>query len=169
MALQLRTTCLTATLLSLFGVFGCSSAVEPSTPPSLRVMNPLCDASGCRSLQIRAFIWKFTVPQPPTGLKVVGVVTGPSACLSFPPSWALVVTGVPSAGAAVKSDTLTWTPDDAVFLAAVDSADFELLSTTETFVPGEAKGWDLTFSGATAPGSLPLQAHLSPSEGCTQY
>lgn len=177
MALRLRTPCLFSILLSFVGAMGCSSSdTEPTLPPTLFVTNPLCDTSECRPIEIRAYIyWRDVYPpgQPPWGLRVLDVVPGPTACLSFPPSWELVGREVDSTGVVVDSIITTWTPDDGLYLTALDPAHFlTWYGATETFTPGEAEGWDLSFSPDPTyfySALLPYSAHLSPGEKCTQF
>jgi len=161
-----------AVSIALFGLVGCSSTTDPeSLLPSLLVTNPLCDSLGCRPVQLRAFVWAFQIPQLPWGIKPIEEIHGPTFCLVFPPTWQLVVSEEdPSSGAVVKSDTLIWTPDDPIYLNLKALGTSEWLSATETFVPSEAEGWELTFS--TEPSErdpylgLPFSAHLSPGERC---
>jgi hypothetical protein len=105
-------------------VLGCSSPGAPSAAqPTVLVTNPLCDRAGhCRTLQIRAFVWAFTIPQRTDGIKVLGEVEGPTACLTFPAVWQVIVKGVDSTGAVTDSTTYTWSPGDpdGVFLTGVD-------------------------------------------------
>ena len=132
-SLQGRTCLLLAGVIVLCGGVGCSSPTEPPEPPTVFVLNPLCDASGCQTLQVRAFISKFHVPQQPTGLKLIGEISGSEGCLAFPASWKLVVTGS-------KSVTLTSTMKDPIYIAAVESETLEIVGFTEDFVPGDRDG-----------------------------
>ncbi len=161
----------TTIVFGLLGLLGCSSTTEPpSLLPTLFVRNPLCDSLGCRPLQLRAFVWAFQVPQPPWGLKAIDEIHGPTFCLSFPPTWQLVVSEEDPSGAIVKSDTTIWTPDDPIYLTIKDLETHDWLSATETFVPSEAPGWELMFSPGPSQGppfsGLPFSAHLSPGERC---
>jgi hypothetical protein len=143
--------------------------------PTLSVTNPLCDTAGqCRTIQIRAFVWAFTIPQPTFGLKVLGEVEGPVACLTFPALWEVVVRGADSTGTITDSTTYTWTPDDpdGIFLNAMDWPAFRgdtlaqiQIGATESFVPAEAAGWTMTFS---RPGrwGFPYTANLEASDAC---
>lgn len=172
MAHRHRVPCLIAALLSVVGVFGCSSqvdAVEPIIPPTLFVTNPLCDGSECRPVSLWAFILKFTTPTPVTGHKRLGDVPGTTACLSFPETWKWIVRQVDSDGAVIDADTMIWTPGDALLLSVWDSVGYWPLAQTETFTPGEAEGWDLTFTPDSSQTLLWFQSHLSPGERCTQF
>jgi hypothetical protein len=167
MALPLRITAFNTILFGFIGVFGCSSLTEPSEPPTLFVTNPLCGGSQCREVRIGAYITTFTVPQAPQGSRNLGIFSGPTACLRFPPSWELAVHTSDSSGAVISSDTMTWTPDDALYLTVVDMEASEWLAKTQTFTPGDEEGWVLTLSPEAPGGGLPNTAHLSPGEKCT--
>lgn len=83
-----------AALLGIAGALGCSSSSTPPRPlPTLLVTNPSCSAGQCQTLEIRAFVLKFTVPQPSWGSRVVGEIHGPTTCLTFPSSWTLTTKG----------------------------------------------------------------------------
>lgn len=142
-------------ILAAFGAAACSGAPTGAGAgpalPTLVVHNPDCTAGGCHTLEVRAFAWNFTVPQPLWGFEVVGEADSREVCLTFPPEWTLHVNG--------PSDTtaFTWTPSDPIFLTAWDSAGFHSSSTTnvmpylrgitQTFTPGGASGWGVPFSG----------------------
>jgi len=157
-------------LVGLLGFVACSSSsTEPSSvQPTLAVTNPLCDSLGCRPVVLRAFVWAFKIPQRADGAKKLAEIHGTGTCVLFPPFWRLVVSEVDLAGKVVKSDTTFWTPDDddGIFLT-ITAAGGPLLASTGTFVPGEASGWELTFSQGSSQDPLPFSAHLSPGERCT--
>lgn len=175
----------TVALVTAIGGLGCSSPTTPAPLPTLFVTNGTCASGVCRTLEIRAFVWAFPVPQVPPGLEVVGRVRTATACLTFPAQWRFFVTTVGS------TDTVfyTWTPSNSsgIMLFAVDSALFYTGGTvaqrdssrqalwpydgtglgsvghTATFVPGSAAGWTVTFpstsqSGPAAPGLTPTSA-----------
>lgn len=156
----------------------CSSPAAPSAAlPTLSVTNPLCDAAGqCRTLQIRAFVWAFTIPQRPDGIKVLGEVAGPTACLAFPAVWELTVIGYDGQDATAPvtdSTTYTWLPNhpDGIFVTGVDWPAFQgdtlaqlQIGATETFVPADAPGWTLTFS-RPGRGGFPYTASAKPAKG----
>jgi len=169
----------------LAGGFGCSSASGPKAAPTVLVTNATCQPGPCKTLYLRAFIWGWAIPQPPTGIELLGFVHGPATCLQFPPEWTLwVVSGS-------DSTLLTWKPNNpsGIFLLAYDSAigygnptlaqidssnngDWPYDGTTvgsvgesATFVPGNSSGWSVTFppktqDGAATPG-------ITESEACT--
>lgn len=151
----------------LTGVFACSSPNAPATQiPTLLVTNPLCDTGECRTLQIRAFAWNFTVPQPFRGFITVGEVHSPTACLTFPASWDLTVTAVDSTGAPKDTTIYTWTPDDALYVTVADgNAPLDPIGATETFTPADAPGWNLTFSDEDS-GGMPLTGQIRAAEAC---
>jgi hypothetical protein len=103
----------------------CSSTTEPRPLPTVLVTNAMCDSGHCATLEVRAFLWKFDVPQPPSGLRVLGEAHQGRTCLTFPPSWTLHIIGPDTTGR-VDTVTITWTPSDTVpiYLIAVDSAVF---------------------------------------------
>jgi hypothetical protein len=170
---------------ALAGGFACSSPSSPKAAPTVMVTNATCQPGPCKTLYLRAFIWGWAIPQPPTGIELLGFVHGPATCLPFPPEWTLwVVSGS-------DSTLLTWKPNNAsgIFLLAYDSAigygnptlaqidssnngDWPYDGTTvgsvgesATFVPGNSAGWSITFpqktqSGAATPG-------IEESEACT--
>ncbi len=169
----------------LTGGFACSSTTGPKPAPTVLVMNATCQPGPCKTLYLRAYIWGWAIPQPPTGIKLLGFVHGPGTCLQFPPEWTLWVV------AGSDSTLLTWKPPNpaGIFLLAFDSAigygnptRAQLDSSNEglwpydgatagsvghsaTFVPGNSPGWSITFppttlSGAATPG-------IKASDACT--
>lgn len=162
---------------ALVGGLGCSSATAPNPPPTLLVTNATCEAGPCKTLYLRVFILGWPIPQPLTGIKLLGFVHGTNTCLRFPAEWTLwVVSGR-------DSTQLTWKPDspEGIFLLAFDSAigyghptpaeidssnhglwpyDGAFLGSvghSTTFVPATSPGWSTAFppetqSGAATPG-----------------
>lgn len=164
-------------LLFIVGVVAaCSTATEPRPLPTILVTNTTCDLGRCATLEIRAFVWKFEVPQPPTGLEVLGQAPPGQTCLQFPASWSLM--------------GWTWTPNDRdqVFLIAVDpsvrnvsrldSAQVDsvkrgvpyydgywwaTVGETPNFAPGSATGWTVVFPSAPIKhANLTVGARCSP-------
>ena len=152
----------------LFGI-GCSSSTAPDRPPTLLVTNPLCEGTDCRSIQIRAFIWAYAIPQGPFGAELVGEVSGPTACLEFPEIWEIVVRHVDSQGNVLSADTLTSDLDDQIFLTALDpeSRDEVFLGMTESFVPGSEKGWSLNLVRDPAGAYPPFRGELTSGPRCS--
>jgi len=173
-------------VLGATAAVACSSPDAPRPLPTVLVTNETCDSARCRTLEVRAFVWKFTVPQWPQGFKVLGEAPPGQTCFTFPPSWSLRISGPDSTG---RVDTLiiTWTPDDTIpiYLVAVDSAFFHGHATaaqidssrqglwpydgffpgsvgeTRNFAPRDAPGWSVTFPSA------PLwSANLADGERC---
>jgi hypothetical protein len=133
------------TAVAVAGLAACSDGVAPRPAPTLLVGNPTC-LTACRTVEIRAFVWTFTIPQNPLGSKVVGYVHGASACLQFPPQWTAVVR---EAGIA-DSTVYLWTPADPIYLVVLDSVVWHggggdpLIAMTPTFAPADAPGWNLS-------------------------
>ncbi len=156
-------------ILTALGLLACSNPEEPEASlPTLLVANPTCDTSACQTIYIRAFVWAFTIPQNPIGIKLVGQVDGPTACFQFPATWTVTIQEVDSDGVRVGEPyTYTWTPDDpdGIFLTALPSVAGFPLAATETFVPADASGWNLTFSKDPV-GGFPFTAHLAPAAAC---
>ena len=144
------------------------TVIDPFNPPTLFIVNPLCDGTGCRALQIRAFIWEYRIPQSPFGAEAVGEVTGPSACLSFPEGWEIIVRGVDSQGNIVQADTITSSLGDEIFLTVLDpESAYWLVGRTETFVPNSSPGWNLALTENAEPNAPPFSAQLTKVPRCT--
>lgn len=163
------------------GALACSSSTDPeSALPTLYVTNPLCEDMACPAIQVRAFVWAFLIPQNPYGSKSVGRVDGAAGCLQFPASWTASVREVDSLGEPTSRDSTVyrWTPDhpDGIYLVAVQPSDWATpgappvsyaVGITPTFVPGDAKGWELRFSQNPDTTSIfPFLAILVPSDPC---
>ncbi len=147
---------------------GCSQSTEPATPrpPTLLVANPLCDDTGCKTIELRAFVWEYHIPQNPNGAEPVGAITGPTTCIEFPEGWQIVVTEVTNGGDFVRADTLTSTLDDDITLMLVDN--HALVAATDRFAPGTELGWSLAFSANPNPqAGVPYVARLTPAPRCT--
>jgi hypothetical protein len=182
-----RCAALALAAVAILGGVGCPTAPKPT--PTILISNDTCEPGPCRSLYIRAFIWDFKVPQPPTGLEILGYMHGSYGCLSFPSKWTLELDG--------PSDTteLTWTPtspagiylifEDSAFIfgpnsqAQIDSATNGIwpydaafpgsVAFSPTFVPGSARGWSITVPatnsiGGPTPGLKPTTACPSPQQ-----
>lgn len=158
--------------------WSCSSS-GPRPLPTVLVTNASCDSGRCTTLEIRAFVWKSTVPQDPSGFEKLGEVPPGRTCLTFPPYWKLLVIGPDTAG---HTDTTTtiWTPDDGseIYLTAVDSALYysgpdsaqadsltrglipyfdkftgTTVGETPDFSPGTAPGWAVSYPNAPVHGA----------------
>ncbi len=168
---------------------GCSSPEAPRSLPRLLVTNSSCGAGHCMTLEIRAFVWKFAIPQVPWGIEVLGDVPPGQKCLTFPSTWTLRVIGPDSSGR-IDTTSATWTPNDSVpiYLIAVDSVLFHGHGTqgaadssnqaiwpydgfgpgsvgeTGNFMPGSAPGWTVAFP--SAPGAPFGSANAARSGAC---
>ena len=178
----------TAALVSSVAIIGlgCSSATAPPRPPpTLLVTNATCESGTCRTLDLLAFIWGWHIPQPPTGIRQVGLVHGPTTCLVFPHEWTIWT------GPVSDTTLLTWTPSNpaGIFIWAFDSTmaytggtpaqndssnqglwpyDGEApgaVGLTPTFVPGNAAGWSITFPAVSQSGAA--EPELRPAPACT--
>src|SRR6266513_2596499 len=162
----------------------CSSPDAPRSLPTVLVTNATCDSGRCRTVEVRAYLWKFLIPYPPWGDLVIGEAPPGQTCLTFPPSWSMRIIGPDSTGR-VDTTTIIWSPDDGseIYLVAVDSAFFHGDATpaqidsarqrvwpytgmfmgsvgeTPNFAPREAPGWMVTF-----PGPRPFGAPLVASD-----
>jgi len=134
----------------------CSSTTAPGPPVTLLVTNASCSTGQCLPLEIRGFVPKFAVPgQPPAGFLVLGVVDGASACLTFPLTQTLTITG--------PSDVtkITWTTADPVSVTASNGGPLFIVGATGQFVPANASGWSVTFPDGSG------SAHLAATGSCS--
>jgi len=141
---------------------------DPFNPPTLFITNPLCDGTGCRVLHIRAFVWEYLqhLPQSPFGAEPVGEVAGPSACLSFPEGWEIVVRQLDSLGNPVRTDTITSSLEDPIYLNVLSEFSPYFFGRTETFTPNSSPGWHLTLTENANP-PPPFSAQLTKVPRCT--
>ena len=142
---------------SIAFLVACEASPGPGRPVTLLVTNATCAADACQPFDVRGWITKFDVPgQPIGGFLVLGRVEGATACLTFPPSYVLTVSG--------PTDTTqeTWTPADTVILHAL-GVPFAPLGSSPEFVPTDAAGWRVTF-----PATGGAAAELTASTACTQ-
>lgn len=142
------------------------SSMEPAPPPTIVVENPSCDSVGCRTVQVRAFVFSFWIPQLPIGAKVITLLQQREACIVLPTQWTLTVSEVGPSGDIVRTDTLVWTPADSVYFTIIDPETFEWLGASETFVPSRSSGWRVSFSRAPAGNRLPFASHLAQAKPC---
>jgi hypothetical protein len=135
----------------------CTSTLEPRPDITLLVTNGTCSPAGdqCQPLRVLAFPHNQPQPPVPSGFWKfdLGVVTGPTACLTLPLSKEFVVTGPSS------SQTWGWNTAQGVSLGAVleSESTFPAVPSTEEFVPAGERGWAVTLPGA---------GRLSPTPGC---
>jgi hypothetical protein len=137
-----------ALVFAVAGLVACSS-VEPRSDISVRVWNGDCVYGGrCGPLHILAF--PDSGPTTPAGNWNVdlGVVAGPTACLTIPPSSTFTIIGGNGTGGV---DTLVWvwTPAKPVSLGVwpEGSSRFQAAPDTPVFVAATSRGWDLTVWG----------------------
>ena len=141
---------------SIAFLVACEASSGPRRPVTLLVTNATCAADACQPFDVQGWIPKFNVPaQPIGGFLALGRVDGATACLTFPLSYTLTVSG--------PADTtrMTWTPADSVTLNAL-GVPFSPLGSSPEFVPGDAAGWRVTFPAAGGP------AELTAATACTQ-
>lgn len=153
--------------LGVAGAVGCSAPAAPTpATPTVLVENPLCDSLGCKTLHIRAYVWAFPLPQGSArGAKALGQIDGPTDCLRFPPTWTATLRSVDSLGVPLgDSVVFSWTPShpDGIYLIGLSEA-VPLVGATQTFVPADAPGWNLTFSKNQ---DSVFTAHLRPAQPC---
>jgi hypothetical protein len=184
-----RITAVCALCLVLAACTAGDMANSAADPPTLLVTNSSCSQGGCRTLEVRAFVWMFTIPQLPTGSMHVGYVRPGQTCLVFPPSITATVRGVDSLGRTTDSTSYTWTPGEprGIYLITVDSALFHAkqfnqaqidsltqaifpfdgygnasVGSSVTFVPGQHAGWAISF-----PSSPIRSASVIPGAMCS--
>jgi hypothetical protein len=164
--LAFRISCGVAGLTTLMAVGWSCSSSAPAPLPTVLVTNASCDSGRCTTLEIRAFVWKFTVPQWPSGLEILGEAAPGQTCITFPREWRLRIIGPDTTGR-VDTASIRWTPDDGseIYLVAVDSALYHagpdsaqydsltrgLLPYFDDFAPGSV-GETSNFSAGTAAG-----------------
>jgi hypothetical protein len=184
---HVRVRLLAGALAALLGLAACGDSTGTNgEPPTVLVTNTTCETGRCATLEVRAFVRAFHVPQTPDGLRILGEAPPGQTCLRFPPSWPLRIIGPDTTGK-VDTTTVTWTPDnaDGIYLIAVDSlvyhgggspgqvdssnraippfdgVDVASVGETPTFVPGEAEGWTVSF-----PSAPPFCASLAKQGAC---
>lgn len=168
----------------LFGatgtIIGCNSVTprQVTPPPTILVENNTCEAGRCMVLEVRAFVWSFTIPQSPWGGRVLGYALPGQSCIVLPNEMTATVVGI-NADHTVDTTYYHWKPStpSGMFLVAVDSAAWHSGAATDaqadsinagifpydglgpsvgetaTFVPGNSPGWDVVFPSTPAHGS----------------
>jgi hypothetical protein len=180
-----------ALVISAIGASGCSDATSSRPLPTLLVTNATCDVGRCSTLELRAFVWKFTFPQLVWGFELVSYVPPGRTCLTFPASWKLRVIGPDNTGR-VDTTTFSWSPLDKtpIFLIALDSTFFHTsldsaqadsvyrgtwpfdgiapgsVGETADFAPADAPGWSVTFPTRGAPNRNEGGAPIATGESC---
>jgi hypothetical protein len=116
--------------------------IDVTPLPTLRVTNSTCAAGHCDSIAVLAF--PDNQPRTPGGnwSILLGIVTGPEACFTLPPSATFTVSGPNSTTA------ITWTPAIPVSLGLVP-AEGRLFAdpSTPEFVAGGGAAWHVTLPG----------------------
>jgi hypothetical protein len=133
----------------------CTSTLEPRADITLLVANGTCSPAGgqCQPLRVLAFPHNQPVPPVPAGLWKfdLGVVSGPTACLTLPLSKEFVVSG--------PSSSQTWGRDTAqgISLGVVleSESTFPAQPSTEEVIPAGERGWAVTLPGANRVSATP--------------
>lgn len=154
-------------------IAGCGAVAptEAPAPITLLVENDSCAAGRCMTLEVRAFIWSFTIPQNPLGSRVLGVVPPGTKCIALPESLFVRILSTDQADTTI----LVWRPDDpaGIHLVGVDSGAFHgqlspgqvdsinrgvypydglgpSIGESARFVAAESDGWRTTFPSVPA-------------------
>lgn len=160
-------------------VAGCSSPAFPgrSRPPlpyepapTVLITNPACNASGCDTLSIGWHPWYFLnfIPMNPLGAGL-GLLTGSTGCFQFPGLDSLRVGTQDSTETPKDLHVYYWRPDNPEGVALVvfpydrPSIAAPVFAQTQTFVPADALGWDLTFGDQPGGSELGLREYTSAS------
>jgi len=138
----------TAVTALLPALLSCSSPSEPVSGITLLVTNGTCRFGLCDT--VRALGFPEHQPLTPAGYWSIdlGLVAGPSACLTLPPSAEFHVIAMPEA----DTTTFTWTGDDSLSLGGQLAGTPILWAapSTTAFVPASAQGWSVTLPGGSA-------------------
>lgn len=133
----------------------CSSALGPRDDVRLLVTNGTCDPGPCSPLRILGF--PGDQPSTPGGLWSIdlGLLTGPTACLTLPASRDFTVTEAPSGRTTIHR----WTTADRLALGAQPPSERQLLArpSSSAFIPASRPAWSATFPGS---------GNASPSSAC---
>jgi hypothetical protein len=135
-------------LPALFGLAtACSLTLEPREDVVLLVTNGTCEPGPCSSLRILGF--PSDQPHTPGGLWSIdlGLLTGPSVCLTLPASREFTITEVPSGRTTIHR----WTGAEPLSLGAQPPSEQQFLATPsiDEFVPASRLAWSVTFPGTT--------------------
>jgi len=138
----------------LLALLACSSPTEPVSGITMLVTNSTCRLGMCDTVRVLGF--PTNQPLTPGGYWSLdlGLVAGPSVCLTLPPSAEFHVVDVSTA----DTTTFTWTTADSLSLGSQPPGApllFAMPSTT-AFVPERAAGWSVTLPGG--PGVVPASA-----------
>lgn len=145
---------------------------EPA--PTVAVTNPLCDGGGCDSVVVSMFVWAYLkyIPENPLYGAWLGIVRGRTGCIQIP--------GLDSVKVGIQDSTETprdvhtyyWRPDDPDGIELILSiwGDRPHIADTRTFIPADARGWDLTFTpdpDSASDGRLYIGHLAADSVACT--
>jgi hypothetical protein len=138
----------------VFATISCSSSVEPRSGVTLLVTNGTCQEGHCDSLRVLGF--PSNQPNTPGGLWSLdlGLVTTSQECLPLPPTAVFRVIGVRDGGGA-DTTSFTWTNANSLSLGAQPPSSSQIVASpsTNTFVPADAAGWQITVPGGAQPTS----------------
>ena len=143
----------------LLAAAACTSTVEPMVEPrsdvTLLVTNSTCDAGQCSPLHILGF--PDNQPHTPGGLWSIdlGLLTGPSVCLTLPASREFHVTEYPSGAVTI----FKWSTAQGFALGSQSLSESRFMATPSTgeFVPASESAWSVT---------LPGTGQVSPASTC---
>lgn len=144
--------------------WACSSPTSPpSVTPTVKVENPLCTGGDCQTLLLGMFIWAWHIPQSPFGWRI-GTIEGPIGCIQFPEKFSIRIGQQDSTEEPTNVYTLRWTPDnrDGIDLSIGIYLAVPEIARTKSFIPGDAPGWDLTFTPDPLSDGSRYIAHLTP-------
>jgi len=138
----------------LLAFLACSTPTEPAAGITLLVTNGTCRFDVCDTVRVLGF--PAGQPLTPGGYWSLdlGLVAGPSACLTLPPSAEFHVIDASNA----DTTTVTWTTSDSLSLGSQPAGAPLLFATPSMtgFVPERAEGWRVTLPGG--PGVVPASA-----------
>ena len=133
----------------LASVAACRSTTAPPSPVSLFVQNGSCTSTGCDTVYVAAV--PNTQPGTPGGIWVfnLGMVTGPSACLSIPGARTFRIIAQPSG----HETRIEWTTADTLYLGLtrIPMSRMDGIPNNPGFSPAAATGWSITFPTDSVP------------------
>lgn len=181
-----RRVCSCAVVLASCASPGPTEPPPPPQPVTLLVENNSCAAGRCMTLDLRAFIWSFSIPQNPLGFRSIARVPTGVHCVTLPDTMYVRIIG-PGVGGVPDTTIIVWRSDDpaGIHLIAVDSAAFyggpaspeqadsmnsgiypytglgPSIGESARFVPAESEGWRIAF-----PAVPPHEGELLPVSSC---
>ena len=156
------------------------STPPPHTRSTVLVTNATCQAGHCMTIEMRAFVTTFVVPQPPTGARALADVGPGEWCIELPDTMSLRVIG-PDLTGKIDTTVYRWSDSSGISLIAVDSALWRgqptqagldsarlaiypydgigpAIGETVIFAPGTSPGWAVTFPSAPPLGGSIVKA-----------